>query len=64
MRLTRLVMAYLDEVLAFRLGDQWLKLWCREGVYQPSLGHHKQKDLRAGKNGELVRLDGRVVSTC
>lgn len=34
--------AYLDEVLAFGLGDKWLKLRCREGVYQSGLGHHKQ----------------------
>lgn len=37
-----MMQAYLDEVLAFRLGDQRLKLRRGEGVDQTGLGHDKE----------------------
>lgn len=33
---------YLDEVLAFRLSDEGLKLRCGEGVDESSLGHDEE----------------------
>jgi hypothetical protein len=40
--------AYLDEVLAFRLGDKWLELWRREGVDETSLRDDEEEHLSAG----------------
>ena len=34
--------AYLDEVLAFRLRDEWLELRCGEGVDETSLGDDEE----------------------
>ena len=39
----------LDEVLAFRLGDEGLELGSGEGVYQTSLGDNEEKDLCASE---------------
>lgn len=47
---------YLDEILAFWLGDQGLKLGGREGVNEPSFRNNKEQDLGAGKYRKLVRL--------
>lgn len=47
---------YLDEILAFWLGDQGLKLRGREGVNEPSFRNNKEQDLGAGKYRKLVRL--------
>jgi len=49
-------MTYLDEVLAFRLGDERLELGGGEGVDEAGLGHDEEQDLCAGENGELVGL--------
>lgn len=48
--------AYLDEVLALWLGDEWLQLGCGEGVDEPCLGHDEQQDLGAGENRQFVGL--------
>lgn len=48
--------AYLDEVLAFGLRDERLKLRGGEGVDQTGLGHHEKQDLGAGEDTELVGL--------
>lgn len=47
---------YLDEVLAFWLGDQGLELRGREGVNEPSFGNNEEQDLGAGKYRQLIRL--------
>ena len=47
----------LDEILAFRLGDEGLELRRSEGVHEAGLGHDEQEDLRAGESGELVGLE-------
>ena len=39
--------AYLDEILAFGLGNERLKLRRGEGVDEASLGDDQQKHLRA-----------------
>lgn len=52
--------AYLDEVLAFGLGDEWLELGGGEGVDEASLGDDQQQHLGAGEDGQLVGL----LSTC
>jgi hypothetical protein len=36
------IWAYLDEVLAFRLGDEGLEFGCGECVDQTSLGHDEE----------------------
>lgn len=41
---------YLDEVLAFWLGDERLELRRREGVHQARLGDDQQQDLCASKD--------------
>ena len=52
----RIVCAYLDEVLAFSLGYEWLELGCSEGVDQTSLGNDEEKDLGTGENRQFIRL--------
>ena len=48
------VVTYLNQVLALSLSDERLKLGCREGVDEASLGDDQEQDLRAGKNGQFV----------
>lgn len=48
--------SYLDQVLAFRFGDEGLEFGGGEGIDQSRFGDHKQEDLGAGKDGEFVRL--------
>lgn len=47
----RLDVAYLNEVLAFGLGDKWLELRRGECVDQASLGDDQKEHLCAGENG-------------
>jgi hypothetical protein len=56
----RSIEAGLDEVLAFRLGDERLELGGGEGVDQTSLGDDEEEDLCAGECAELVCLIGSV----
>ena len=46
----------LNEIFAFGLLDQWLKLGGSEGVDQASLGDHEKEDLGAGQDRQFVRL--------
>ena len=57
--------AYLDEVLAFRLSDERLELWCREGVDEPSFRDDEQEDLGASEDTKLIGLSlcQRMVGT-
>ena len=48
--------AYLDQVLAFRLGDERLKLGRCEGVDQSSLRNNEEQDLGASENRQFVSL--------
>lgn len=50
------VVTYLNQVLALSLSDERLKLGCREGVDEASLGDDQEQDLRAGQNGQFVCL--------
>lgn len=43
--------AYLDEVLAFGLRDEWLELRGREGVDEAGFGDDEQQYLGAGEDG-------------
>lgn len=47
---------YLNQIFALRFRNQRLKLWCCEGVYEPSFRDHKQQDLRACQHRQLIRL--------
>jgi hypothetical protein len=47
---------YLNQVLAFWLGDERLQLRSREGVDEASLGNDEQKDLSTSKDRQLVGL--------
>lgn len=47
---------HLDEVLAFRLGDQRLQLGCSEGVDKTGLRHHQQEHLSPREDGQLIGL--------
>jgi len=47
---------YLNQVLAFGLGDQRLKLRCRECVDETGFGHYEEEDLSAGEDGKFVCL--------
>ena len=46
----------LDEILSFGFRHERLQLWSGECVYEAGLGNDQEKDLRAGEDGELVRL--------
>ena len=48
--------AYLNQVLALGLGDQWLKLGSGEGVDQTSLRDDQQEHLSAGEDGQFIGL--------
>jgi hypothetical protein len=48
--------ACLNEIFAFRLGDQGLELGGSEGVDETCLRHNKQQDLGAGERRQLVSL--------
>ena len=50
------VEAGLDEVLAFGLGDEGLKLGGGERVDEPRLGDDEQENLGARERRELVRF--------
>lgn len=52
----RRIQTGLDEVLAFWLGDERLKLRRRERVYKASLRNDKQQNLRARQRRELIRF--------
>lgn len=52
----RCVQASLNEILAFGLGDQRLKLWSREGVNQTGLRDDEQENLSASQDRELIGL--------
>lgn len=47
---------YLNQILAFRFGDQRLKLWGGEGVDEPGFRHDEEEYLGAGENGQLICL--------
>jgi hypothetical protein len=49
-------MPYLNQILPFWFGDEWLQFRCGEGVDKPSLGHDEQKDLGASEDREFVCL--------
>lgn len=51
--------ACLNEIFAFRLGDQGLELGGSEGVDETCLRHNKQQDLGAGERRQLVSLWGK-----
>ena len=46
----------LDEILAFRLRDERLKLGCGERIHETGFRDDEQQHLCAGKRGQLVRL--------
>jgi hypothetical protein len=48
--------AYLNQVLAFGLGDERLKLRCCKRVHQAGFRDDEEKNLGAGKNRQLVGL--------
>jgi hypothetical protein len=47
---------YLNQVLAFWLGDEWLQFRGCERVDEASLGDDQQKDLGTGEDREFVGL--------
>jgi hypothetical protein len=47
---------YLDEILAFGLGDERLQLRGREGVHEAGFGDDEKEDLGASEDRELVSL--------
>ena len=47
---------YLNQVLALRLGDQWLELRGGKGIDQAGLGHDQQQHLGACEDGQFVCL--------
>lgn len=49
--------SYLDQVLAFGLCDQRLKLGSGEGVDKTGFGDDQQENLCASKDGQFVCLD-------
>ncbi len=49
--------AYLNQVLAFSLGDEGLKLGRGESVNQTSFRHDEKQDLCSGEDGEFVSLE-------
>jgi hypothetical protein len=51
--------AYLDQILAFWLGDQRLQLGRGECVDEASLGDDEEEDLGSSQDGKLVCLDQR-----
>lgn len=53
-------MAYLNQVLAFGLGNEWLQLGSGECVDQTSLGHDEEQDLGSGEDGKFVGLSSAV----
>lgn len=60
MRVAALTMrsrTYLNQVLAFRLGDERLELGGGEGIDQSRFGDHEQEDLGAREDGEFVCLN-------
>ena len=50
---------YLDEILAFGLGDERLELGGGKGVDETGFGDHEEQNLGSGEHGELVSLGGR-----
>lgn len=46
----------MDEVLAVRLGDEWLELGSGKSVDESCFGDNKQQNLSAGEDGQLVGL--------
>ena len=51
--------AYLNQVLAFSLGDKGLKLGCGEGVNQTGFRHDEKQDLCSGEDRKFVSLERR-----
>lgn len=51
-----LVVAYLNEVLAFGFCDKWLELRCGESVDKACLGDNQKKNLCAGEDRQFVSL--------
>jgi len=45
------IQAGLNEILAFRLGDERLELGGGESIDETSLGHDEKEDLSAGEGG-------------
>lgn len=54
--------AYLNEVLAIRLRDQRLQLWCCKGVDETCLGNDEEENLCSSENRQLVSLRHEVIS--
>jgi hypothetical protein len=50
------LMPYLDQVLPFWFGDEWLQFRCCEGIDKASLRHDEQKDLGTSEDREFVCL--------
>ena len=51
-----LAVAYLDEILSFGLGDEWLEFGSGEGVDETCFRDDQQQDLGAGENREFIGL--------
>ena len=47
---------HLNEVLALRLGNQWLKLRGGKSIDQTGLGHHQQQHLSTREDGQFICL--------
>jgi len=56
--------SYLNEVLSFCFGDEWLQLGSGEGVDETSFRDNKQEHLSAGKDREFVCLVAPVRMSC
>lgn len=54
--------AYLNQVLALGLGDQWLELGSSECIDKAGFGDDQKKHLSASQNGKLVCLSNPIVS--
>lgn len=54
------VVAYLDKVLPFRLGDEGLELGGGESIDKARLGHDKQQNLSARQDRQFVCLDAEI----
>lgn len=49
--------AYLDKILAFRFGHEWLELRGGKGVDESGFRNDEQQDLGASENRQLVSLE-------
>jgi hypothetical protein len=49
--------AYLDEVLALGLCDEWLQLWGCEGVDETGLRDNEEQYLSTSENGQFIGLE-------